>query len=130
MENMNLINTSEMNGIKFLHSFAENNRKSESLNDQINSIKTIIAMLNNEVTLAELENQNMDTIYQKEQEFLAQRDQQLKENDKLITQDLKEQCQTLEQDHVVPNQTMVQKQQFILEGLTNNQKQVLADLDE
>ena len=50
MENMNLINTSEMNGVKFLHSFAENSRKTESLAEQINSIKTVIALLNNEVT--------------------------------------------------------------------------------
>lgn len=78
MENMNLINTSEMNGMKFLHSFAEGNRKSESLNDQINSIKNIMAMLNNEVSLTELDNVNMKQVYTKEQEFLAQRDEQLK----------------------------------------------------
>ena len=55
MENMNLVNDCEMNGIKFLHEFAQNCRKTESLSDQIHSIKTIIAMLNNEVTLQELE---------------------------------------------------------------------------
>lgn len=36
MENMNLINDSEMEGIKFLQKFGECTRDSESLNGQIN----------------------------------------------------------------------------------------------
>ena len=72
----------------------------------------------------------MQDVYHQEEEFLAKRDKQLKENDKLVTHDVKEQCDIFEQEHVIPNQTMQQKQQFISEGLTNNQKLVIANLDE
>ena len=36
MENMNLVNESEMEGIKFLHNFGECTRESESVNASIN----------------------------------------------------------------------------------------------
>lgn len=52
MENMNLINQSELNGIKFLHQYSQNDRQLDSIVDQINSVRYIIALLNNEVSLA------------------------------------------------------------------------------
>ena len=50
MENMNLINDSEMEGIKFLQQFGEVTRDSDSLNQQINQIQVIIAMIQNEIS--------------------------------------------------------------------------------
>ena len=60
LENTNLINESEMEGIKFLHQFGESTRDQESLLAQINQIKLIIAMLNNEQSQAEVESDNID----------------------------------------------------------------------
>jgi len=50
MENMNLVNESEMEGIKFLQKFGECTRESESVNASINQIQYIIAMLQNELS--------------------------------------------------------------------------------
>jgi hypothetical protein len=47
-----------------------------------------MAMLNNEIGQSELEKENMDAVYDKEQEFLAQRDKQMKENDAMIAQEI------------------------------------------
>lgn len=66
MLNMGCINLIERNGLKFLQQFAEINRDNESLNDQINSVRTVISMLNNEMSKAEMEKQQMDVIAVKE----------------------------------------------------------------
>lgn len=50
---MNLTNEYEMQGIKFLHEFDHTTRETESVNSQINSIKQIISMIQNELSLAE-----------------------------------------------------------------------------
>lgn len=81
MENMNLINNSELTGIKFLHQYAQNDRQIDSLNEQINSIRQIMAMLDNEISISELDKKQIDTVYQKEQELLKLRDNMLKLND-------------------------------------------------
>ncbi len=73
MENMNLINQSEMEGMKFLQQLGECNRDSESLNQQINQIQTIIAMLQNEVSQADCEERNIGDVHEAEQRLLVQR---------------------------------------------------------
>jgi len=65
-ENMNTIIDSELLGIKFLHQFGANCRQEESLNSQINSIKHIIKMLKNEITLANTDKEGMDSVFNEE----------------------------------------------------------------
>jgi hypothetical protein len=45
MDNMGLVTESEMEGIKFLQSFGETTRDSDSINMQINQIQQIIGLL-------------------------------------------------------------------------------------
>lgn len=96
MENMNLINESEMEGIKFLHQFGETTRETESLNSQINQVQYIVALLQNELAQAETEQQNMDDVFSQEQQLLLQRDTMSKENEKRVSADLKEQIKDKE----------------------------------
>ena len=128
MENMNLINESEMEGIKFLHQFGETTRETESLNSQINQIQHIVALLQNELAQAETEQQNMDDVFSQEQQLLLQRDTMSKENEKRVSTDLKEQIKDKETElsEIDGIQT---KQSQIYEGLTQKQQVVLDDLE-
>ena len=45
MDNMALVTESEVEGIKFLQDFGEKTRETESINQQINQVQSIIAML-------------------------------------------------------------------------------------
>ena len=81
MENMKLINDSEMEGIKFLHKFGETTRVNESLNEQINQIKHIMALLQNELSITECDAKLMNDVYEQEQDLLIKRDIMVKEND-------------------------------------------------
>jgi len=60
---MNLITEFETNGMKFVHQFNETSRESESINSQINTIRHIIAMLNNELSYTELETAHIEKVY-------------------------------------------------------------------
>jgi hypothetical protein len=81
MENMKLINDSEIEGIKFLHKFGETTRVNESLNQQINQIKHIIALIQNELSIAECDAKLMEDVFEQEQDLLLKRDVMIKEND-------------------------------------------------
>ena len=50
---MNLVNSSEVEGMKFLQNFGQCTRESESLNAQINSIELLVAMIRQESALAD-----------------------------------------------------------------------------
>ena len=128
MENMNLINESEMEGIKFLHQFGETTRETESLNSQINQIQYIVALLQNELSQAETEQSNMDAVFSQEQQLLLQRDAMSKENETRVQADLKEQNKDKEAElsEIDGVQT---KQSAIYEGLTQRQQVVLDDLE-
>ena len=63
---MNLVNESEMEGIKFLHNFGECTRESESINASINQIQYIIAMLQNELSQADCDEENINSVFQQE----------------------------------------------------------------
>lgn len=63
---MNLINESELEGIKFLQQFGQCTRETESLNNQINQIQQLIAMLKNEISQADFEITNMNGVYEQE----------------------------------------------------------------
>jgi len=63
---MNLINESELEGIKFLQQFGQCTRESESLNNQINQIELVIAMLKNEISQADFEITNINEVYEQE----------------------------------------------------------------
>lgn len=85
---MNNIIDSELLGIKFLHQFGANSRQEESLNSQINSIKHIIKMLNNELTLANTDKEGMDAVFEQEQTLLITKDKMMKQNDVKVQKDL------------------------------------------
>lgn len=128
MENMNLINDSEMEGIKFLQQFGEVTRESDSLNQQINQIQSIIAMIQNELSQAECDEENISDVFEKEQKMIVERERMTKENDKKVIGDIKEQCKALEVN-LNEIESMQTKQSFIHEGLSQKQQTVLRDLE-
>lgn len=128
MENMNLINDSEMEGIKFLQQFGEVTRESDSLNQQINQIQVIIAMIQNEISQATVDEQNIQEVFNMEQKMIVEREKMTKENDKKITADIKEQCKALE-SNLNEIESMQTKQSFIHEGLSTKQQVVLDELE-
>lgn len=69
-ENMNLINESEMEGIKFLQNFGTTTGETDSLNNQLNSIEYIIAILKREVVKAELEERQMEEVSSAEEKLI------------------------------------------------------------
>lgn len=98
MDNMSLVTESEMEGIKFLQSFGESTRDSESLNSQINQIQQIIGMLQNELSQADCDVSNINEVYRQEQALIEKRESMAKENDISVLSDIKNQNIELNQD--------------------------------
>ena len=121
MENMNLTNEYEMQGIKFLHEFDHTTRQTESVNNQINSIKQIIAMIQNELSLAETDQINMDEVLLKEKAQLVVKDKMAKENDQSILSDIAAQNKVTGVE-INNFQIMEQKQTFLYDTLEAQQK--------
>lgn len=86
MENMNLINQSELSGIKFLHEYAQNDRQIDSIVDQINAVRYTIALLNNEVSIATHQREQIEKVFKAEEQLLEKRDKQLKAHDQQVLQ--------------------------------------------
>ena len=91
MENMNLITDSEMEGIKFLRHSGERNRDSQSLNGQINQIQLIIAMLQKEFSLAQVEEENMKEVEKEEQELVKEKARMKEAGSQMVSADVIEQ---------------------------------------
>ena len=128
MENMKLINDSEMEGIKFLHKFGETTRENESLNQQINQIKHIMALLSNELSIAECDATLMSEVHEQEQELLIKRDKMTKENDTTVLKDIKSQQKYTETElqEIEAAQT---KQNYLYEGLVSKKNLVEEELN-
>ena len=124
MTNMNLINDMEKNSLEFLNQMGETNRETESLNSQINSIQRVLALLNNEATLAENETTNMKAVFKSEIDFLATRDKMMKENDNRVLGDLADQKGNTKNQVINMGSTKI-RQTTILDGLTAQQKVVV-----
>ena len=73
MDNMGLVTESEMEGIKFLQSFGETTRDSDSINMQINQIQQIIGLLQNEMSQADCDVGNINEVYKQEQMLIEKR---------------------------------------------------------
>lgn len=97
-ENMNLINESEIEGVKFLQAFGQCTAETESVNQQINSIQLVIAMLKQQVAVAALEDEQINTVSRAEEELLKRRDEFAKENEKAAANDIKEQTNYLKEN--------------------------------
>jgi len=105
----------------------ETNRETESLNSQINSIQRILSLLNNETTLAESENTNMEAVFKQEVDFINVKDKMMKENDAKVlsdTQDMK----AAAKNQVIFMGSTKQRQDTILKGLNSQQKAVVKGL--
>jgi hypothetical protein len=76
-----------------------------------------------------MESEKIDLIYEKEQEFLALRDQRTKENDKKVILDIKEQCKQIEDENIDPTQILNQKLTLIIENLGKSQSEVMNNLE-
>ena len=128
MDNMGIVTESEMEGIKFLQSFGESTRDSESINSQINQIQQVIGMLQNELSQADCDVTNIGDVYRQEQALIDKRETMGKENDLVVLADVKVQNQELQQDikEIEEEQT---RQNFIHQGLSAKQQQVLDNLE-
>lgn len=128
MENMNLINDSEMEGIKFLQQFGECTRDSESLNGQINQIQLIIAMLQNELSLTEVEEDNMKEVDKAEQELLEEKEQMKEEDDRQVAQDIKNQTAMIERE-LGEMEKVQTKQKVISKNLSDHQEEIIGKME-
>jgi hypothetical protein len=97
-ENMNLINESEIEGIKFLQAFGQCTAETESVNAQINSIQLVIAMLKQQVAVAALEDDQINQVTKAEEQLLKRRDDFAKGNEKAAADDIKEQTNYLKEN--------------------------------
>lgn len=128
MENMNLINDSEMEGIKFLQQFGECTRDSESLNTQINQIQLIIAMLQNELSLAEVEEDNMKAVDQAEQNLLREKEAMTEEDEHQVSSDIKLQTAMYEKE-LEEMESVQTKQKVISKNLSDHQEEVIGKME-
>lgn len=128
MENMNLINDSEMEGIKFLQMFGECTRDSESLNGQINQIQLIIAMLQNELSLADVEEDNMKEVDKAEQELIEEKEQMKEDDDRQVASDIKNQT-TMYERELGEMEKVQTKQKVISKNLSDHQEEVIGKME-
>ena len=77
-------------------------------------------MIQNEISQAEVDEQNIQEVFNMEQKMIVEREKMTKENDKKITVDIKEQCKALE-SNLYETERMQTKQSFIHEGLSTKQ---------
>ena len=128
MDNMGIVTDSEMEGIKFLQSFGETTRDSESVNSQINQIQQIIGMLQNELSQADCDVTNITDVYRQEQALIDKRETLARDNDLTVLADVKTQNQELQQD-IKDAESETARQNFIHQGLSAKQQQVLDNLE-
>ena len=128
MENMNLINDSEMEGIKFLQQFGECTRDSESLNSQINNVQLIIAMLTNELSLATVEEQNMGEVDGAEKDLLREKDSMKEQDQQHVASDVRLQTAMYERD-LEEMEGVQTKQKVISKNLSDHQEQVIGKME-
>lgn len=117
-----------MEGVQFIHKLGECNRETESLNAQVNNIQLVIAMLQNELSKADTEEQNMHAVYDAEIEMVEEKTDQKKTNDDRVAEDLTEQNLALELELQEMEEAQT-KQNLINKSLNDTQQKIIDKME-
>ena len=116
-----------MEGIKFLQNFGTITGETDSLNNQLNSVQYIIALLKREVAVADMQERQMEEVSNAEEKLLYQRDLMVRDSERLVVGDIKEQMKTGNAE-ISRSDAVLTKQKFVHTSLTEKQSQVISKM--